>query len=245
MAAPWAGYPPTADLVALSSDANLTGLDAAAQGVLRASAINAIERWTGQRFLAEGTALAPVELSLDGTGSRTLYLPRRLAQLVDVTIFGSWLTASDVRISAEGDRLSISPANVAGGTWLDRAMADMTFGEAPASFGDGPDNVRISGVWGWTADEWLAATADGLDGPGPLAAIARAILLDMEDRAPDAGAENPLAATVDQARSLGVSSISQGNLSLTLGPGGEPVVSERVQRELQGLRWRGKSVAVA
>lgn len=230
-------YPALELLLAESSDAELLDLATDEQLALRASAINVIERWAGQSFVQEGTPFSPVEHVLEGTGTGTLWLPKRLAQLVDLTIFGSWLTAADVRVSEEGDRLEISPSNVAGGTWLDRAMADMTFDGATAAFDAGPGRVRVSGVWGWTDDEWAA---------GKLAAVQRAIRMDMEDHAGGGeGGPNPLASTVATARSLGVTSLSQGNVSLALGAGGEPVVSERVQRELQGLRWRGNAVAVA
>lgn len=234
------GYPTTAQLVADSNDAHLTGLTPTEQDALRASAINAIERHTGQRFEAEGTLLAPVTKSFPGNNGDTLWLPARLQELTGLEVVGSWLGPTDVAVSEDGAQLVIAPPNVAGGTWLDRAQADLESGAGPAVFPLGPDRVLVSGVWGWTDAEW----SDPVSQEGrSLAAVRRAIRFDMEDHA-DADA-NELSETIRVARQLGVSSLSQGNLSVQMRSSGEPLVSERVRRELQGLRWTGPVVATA
>jgi hypothetical protein len=227
------GYPPLDALLAASSVTELTAaLDQEQQAELRAAAIADVEDYCRQPFVAEGTEAEPVAKLLDGAGGNTLWLPKRLAPGFELSITGSWLTASEVELSAERDRLSITSLG-GGATWLTRELRRMQVGEAPAEFPTGPGLVTVTGAWGWSADEWNA---------GELDAVETAIRFAMEDQAlADA---TQLAPTVRSARALGLSDVNQGGLSMALRDV-EPGLSVRVQRKLTRLRWQVPSAVRA
>jgi hypothetical protein len=182
-------YPTTADLVDASSCDALIELGLEQQDGLRAAAIVAVEQFTGQVFDdSDSTEI------VDGTGARDLWLPKRLEMLDSLLVHGSSIDATDVALSAAGDRLYVNPAAVPG-TWATRAIR----GDDPPVFRRGIATVEITGTWGWT------------DCP---AAVVTALRFDMEDAA-EANA-NRLAPSMRSWDKLGVDSISQGNLSLTM-----------------------------
>jgi len=225
-------YPTTKELVDASSNAELKALGEAEQDALRAEAILAIEGHCRQSFTAEagsasGSGDEFTTLAIDGTGSRTLYLPRRLASLHDLSVAGAAIDAGDVELNDRHDRLSIIEEG--GNTnWLAQAAAE--YSERPrALFVAGAGTVQVTGVWGWADDEYPEA-------------ITTALRFDMEDRALANG--HALADTVRSARALGLSSVNQGGLSIELGKG-EPAVSTRVRRLLKGYRWSGAAGALA
>lgn len=210
-------YPSTAELVAASSVAALTDLDAAQQDALRAEAITAVEAYTGQSFTQEGTTEDPVTKVLDGTGGRTLALPRRLASLATLGVDGAGITVDDVVVSDRGDRLSLR-AGPTGGSWADRTVAELE-GARSRVFASGPGSVRVSGVWGWE------------ECPD---AVVTALRFHMEDRA--AAEAHKLAETVRAARGLGLADVRQGNVTFTLGA--EPLLCARAKREISDYVWR-------
>lgn len=219
-------YPTTKELVDGSTVEALTSLEEAQQDALREEAIAAVERYCRQSFLQEGTEEDPVERILDGSGSRALYLPKRLITLTDLDAGVTGLAVGDVVLSERRDRLVIAD-EPSGSTWATRAIAEMT-GTRDPIFPSGLAGVRIVGVWGWEAVP---------------AEVTTALRFDMEDRA--LAGVHKLADTVQSARALGVASVRQGNLSIDLG-GRQPTVSLRVRRALSGLRWStGGSGALA
>ena len=122
------GYPTLDDLLAASGGPAGDALDAlkgAQQAALRAEAIAAVEAYANQSFPAEGTEGDPLTLTLDGTGNRTLYLPRRLEQLVALQIDGNAPDLADVTLSAKGDRLSLA-GTPGGDSWAMREVARST-----------------------------------------------------------------------------------------------------------------------
>ena len=217
-------YPSTANLVDGSIVSQLTELTSTQQDALRAASITAVENYCRQSFTAVGSTNSPVSKKVDGSGSDTLYLPERLAELVAFAVTesdsGYGIEASDVSISDDRSRLSVG-ASVIGTTWADRALADVEGGRNPI-FPSGVDNIVVTGVWGWTSAEYAAE----------LSAVTTAIRYDMEDKAL-AGA-NHLAETVRSARALGLTSVSQGRLSINLGAM-EVDLSVRAQRLLKDL----------
>ena len=211
-------YPSTEDLVAASTVAALGDLTGPQQDALRDAAIAAIESYCHQRFLAEGTDNDPVTKRLDGTGTRTLYLPCRIVEITEIESFGTeaGVTLDSVTISDDRSRLTL-PETGAGTTWATRAYAD-AHGLTEAAFPAGTDNIRVTGIWGWTDDEY----DDQLD------AVTTAIRFDMEDKAL-AGA-HALNDTVRAARTLGLNSVNQGRISLDLDT--EHQLSARVKQQL-------------
>ena len=225
-------YPTTKELVDASSNAELKALAEVEQEALRAEAILAIEGHCRQSFAAEsgsgsGSGDEFATLSIDGTGSRTLYLPRRLASLHVLTVAGASIGAGDVELNAEHDRLSITDEGSAT-NWLLQAAAE--FSQRPqALFTAGAGTVSVTGVWGWADDEYPEA-------------ITTALRFDMEDRA--LANAHALSDTVRSARALGLTGVNQGGLSIELG-NGEPAVSTRVRRLLKDYRWSGGVGALA
>lgn len=211
-------YPSTSDLVAASTVDALTALTGPQQDALRTAAITAVETHCGQRFISEGTEADPIVKRVDGSGSNTLYLPVRLSLLSAVLATDASL--GGVTVSDDRMRLTIG-GNGHGGSWVDRAYADLR-GHREIGFPSGVDNIKISGVWGWTDEEYTAE----------LDAVTTALRMDMEDKAL-AGA-NYLADTVRASRALGVSNVSQGRLSINLAAV-EPDLSVRAQRQLADL----------
>lgn len=227
------GYPTLDSLIAASTVAALTDAPLATQRALRSGAIAAVEVFARQSFVPEGATGAPVTKLIDGSGSQTVYLPKRLATLVSVTIDGASIQPGlDVEVHAEDTKAFLKMVGPLGvGSWVTRVRR--VPGDPGPLFRADRDNVAVAGVWGWTEDEWAA---------GKLVAVEEAIRLDMEDQArADA---NPLAATVRSARALGLSEVSQGGLSASLRPG-EAALSVRAKRRLVGLRWTVPSGSVA
>lgn len=223
-----AGYPSTAEIVADSTTAALTDLEPTAQEALREEAITAIEGYCGQSFTAEGTEDEPAERILDGQGGDVLYLPQRLASLSSLLVPGGALSAADVVLSDDHDRLSIAPEAEGGSTWVTRAYADAR-GTRALCFPVGNAGVKVDGVWGWADDEV----------PG---AVATALRFDMEDRA--LANAHALAETARSARALGLTGVDQGGLSIGIGAR-EPEVSTRVARLLSDLVWVSAAGATA
>lgn len=223
-------YPSTAELVAASSNTVLKGLEKAEQDGLREEAILAIEGACRQSFTQEGKDDAPVVRKLDGTGSDVLYLPKRLVELVSIEVAGGVISADDVEVSEQRDRLSL-PDPRSGTNWLLQAFAEARGIDETRAFPSGPAAVEVSGVWGWADDEVPTA-------------VAVALRYDMEDRA--VANAHALADTVRSAKGLGVSGLSQGGMSMQL-DGREAAVSTRVRRVLAdaALIWHGPVGALA
>lgn len=181
-------YPTTAELVALGDDPALSGASQATQDRYRALAIRGLEGFTRQSFTEyEG----PVEAT--GMGSRDLYLPRRLIALTSVTGAGD-ISPGDLTISVARDRLTVKQV---GGNYYERALRDLDHFRPIWPRGDG--NIVLEGRWGWE---------DLPDG------IAEILATDMVEQARSSDA--PLAGSIEQFRALGIRSISQGNLALSL-----------------------------
>lgn len=227
-------YPTTTELVAASSNAVLKGLEESEQDGLRDEAILAIEGACRQSFTLEGDSGSgsgdggPVTRKLDGTGGDTLYLPKRLVELVSLEVPGGAISADDVDLSERRDRL-VLPDPRSGTNWLTQAVAE-AIGSVHRCFPAGPAAIDVTGTWGWAANEVPAA-------------VATALRYDMEDRA--VANEHALADTVRSAKALGVTGLSQGGLSMQL-DGRESAVSARVRRILTnaGLIWHGPVGAV-
>lgn len=187
-------YPTTAELVAASANDQLKALDAAQQDALRSVAITSVEGYTGQSFDVEGSEEAPVTRLVAGTGSRELFLPQRLEQLVSISVPSGVITTSDVVVDAdEHNRVFI--ARTGSSTWVERALRD----SAELTFPRGADQVTIAGVWGW------AECPD---------AVVTALRFDMEDAASAESSE--LAPSLRAWRKLGMGSMAQGPLSVQL-----------------------------
>jgi hypothetical protein len=223
-------YPSTAELVAASSVAELTGLEEAQQDALREEAILAVEAHCKQSFEQEGKPGELVERIIDGSGADTIYLPKRLVELDTLSVVGGSLLTDDVALSEKRDRLHVIREGD-GGTWATRAVAAIEGRQPTTGFPAGPGAVTISGVWGWADDELPAA-------------VKTALRLDMEDRA--LAGSNALAESMRSARALGSKRVQQGGLSVDLS-GGEPAVSNRVERVLStaGLVWESAVGALA
>lgn len=212
-------YPSTAELVAESSVSELTSLTSGEQDQLRRASIAAIEEFTGQRFELE----ADVTRNVDGTGTKSLYLPKRLESLAVLTVTGSGLTASDVTLSENHDKLTVR-ADAGIGNYYERVMREFD-GNLPLRFAFGTGTVQITGDWGW---------------PDCPQDVFDALRIDMEDQAlSDA---NALSDTIRSARALGLRDISQGNLSAAIDY--VPSVSAKVQRLLLPYIWLGPVGAV-
>lgn len=208
-------YPDLDTLLAASVSDELLGLEREAQESLYAQAIAAIERHCRQRFTSEGDGSeGPVTRYFDGTGSSTLYFDRRLSSLDSLTMNGSALDPAAYNFGPARNRLSWQAAAV--GTWADRAVAEIEFGRRPTLFEAGQENIAVTGVWGWTDEEFPAE-------------VGTALGLCLEDFA--VVEANALRATIDSARMQGVGSISQGTLSLDLS-NRERDLSRRVKRVL-------------
>lgn len=202
-------YPSRSQIVAASNVPELTGASTVQQDAWYAEAKRAVEAFCQQRFDS-----VDEELTFDGDGSRRLPLPKRLAVLDTLTIsepLTSSLSAADVYLTNDHDALVVKPDAWSGGTWATRVLRE---GRRPV-FPQGYGTVKIDGTWGWATGE-LAADATSF--------IGVAMRLDMEDlaQAQEAG----LAATVRGLVPAGVSSISEGPLSIQLSGGdGVPDVS--------------------
>lgn len=219
------GYPTTAELVGGSSVEELTGLSSEEQDALRASAIAAVENFCRQSF---ATAQSDT-IALDGNDLQTLYLPRRLQQLTSIAFNDTDVETDGFALNMARNRLSIREVG-SWGTWADKALAELD-GVPRTEFPIGNSNVVITGVWGWTDDEYDAE----------LGAVTVALRWDMEDQARVEASK--LSSLVETARAQGLASISQGSLSADLSRRA-PTISQRVKRVLAGrtpsgekLRW--------
>lgn len=221
-------YPSTADLVAASTVEALTGLTTPQKNALRDAAIQAVESFCGQQFTAEGTIGSPVTRRVDGTGTDTLYLPARISDLVSVTATNGDLSVESVQISDDRQRLTIT--GLTGTTWADRAFADFRGFPEPV-FPAGADNIEVSGVWGWTDDEYSTY----------LTAVSTALRFDMEDKALAGG--HALGDTVRASRALGLGAVNQGRVSIDLS-GQEPMLSVRARQQLRSLVFNHAGGAV-
>jgi hypothetical protein len=209
-------YPTTAALVAASSVTELTDLTGPQQDGLRSAAITAVENYTGQVFEpVTGTKV------IDGSGSRELYLPARLESFTAVGIKGVGIPITEFAISDQKHRLYFSGAV---GNYYEQALLD---GSEPKDFTYEPGAIAITGIWGWTTCP---------------PAIVIALRYDMEDQAlADANAISP---TIGAWRKLGLSSISQGNLSATFAKHA-PTLTSRVLRLVEPYAWAGEIGRVA
>lgn len=212
-----AGYPSRAALVAASTNDSLLALTPDQQDALRTAAITAVEAYAGQSFVPEGSEAEPVSKSVDGSGSGELQLPARLEVLTGLSVAGSSLGFDDVEVSEDGTQLYV-PTDSIPGTWVTRTLR----GNVAPTFRTGIRSVTITGVWGW--EECPAA-------------VATAIRYDMEDNAE--AQSNNLAGTVAAWERLGIGSVSQGPVSLTI-DGRRDLLSIRAQQVLDGadLVWQ-------
>lgn len=225
------GYPSRAELVTASSSDDLTSLTPEQQDALRLGAINSIESYCRQTFEAEGTEAEPITKLVDGSGIETVYLPKRLAALTGLTIDGAVQSIVDGAVILPESGAHLQLGSIAGSSWLTRVRRRP--GDPGPVFERGRGNVAVTGVWGWTDEEWAA---------GLLEPIKTAIRLDMEDQA--SADANKLASTIRSMETLGIQQLGQGNLSL--GRGNAASVSVRVRRAIPSrLRWRGALGATA
>ena len=206
-------YPTRAELIVGSNVDELLNLSNEQQEALRVESIAAVERYTGQTFEAyEGIQ------TIDGTGGRELYLPRRLESIVGISVKGTDLELTEVVLSEKGDRLHIASTGlgyyeqalsaVQGRTWDSR------------TFRVGAGSIVIDGVWGWTVCPPI---------------VEQAIRLEMEAQA--TADNNRLSGVVGGARRMGLTNVVQGNLRLSLGDPSE--VTPRTARLLSSLVWHG------
>lgn len=197
------GYPDLASLLALTSSTALAALTTEQQEAIRIASIATVERYCRQAFVEQGTAEDPALLRVDGNGGARLWLPRRLKQLVAIDVEGSAITTSEVRLTAEGDRLTLISGAPVG--YYETAMAVVSGSADRTTWPIGSDNIELGGVWGWSEDEFPAG-------------VALSIALDMSASA-ELDADR-LTSTVETARALGVSQISQGSLSIAFAQAG-------------------------
>jgi hypothetical protein len=199
-------YPTAEELIAESTVDELVQLTADQQEGIRAAAIVAIEDHCSQSFTSE------VETrTIDGTRKRKLYLPRRLESLTSVSAPGG-SALSGIVLSDDHDFIELPPA--AGMGYYEQTLRKVS-GEAYYGL-DG--KLTITGTWGWT------------DCPE---AVKTALRFDMEEQA--LADTNELGSTIAAYRKLGVRSISQGNLRVTVGD--EVLLSPRVIRQLARFVW--------
>lgn len=211
-------YPTTPELVGASQVAELTSLSPEQQDALRDAAIIAIESYCGQSF----TEFDGAEIVL-GSGARRLDLPRRLERLDALSVQDGRLDATSVRLSEKGDYLWV-PLNIGVGYYTQTLLELQGWDWRHRKF-KYEEDVTITGLWGW---------AD------PPANVVTALRYDMEDTAlADASG---LSSTVHAARKLGLSSISQGNLTASLA--NAPGLSSRVEQLLHPYVWLGRMGAV-
>ena len=209
------GYPSTGTLVAESTEDALLDLDGSDQDRLRIAAINAVEEFTGQRFVPE-----PLTRTLDGSGSGVLRLDRRLAELDTLVIERSPLTESDVMLSEDKTRLHVR-AELGALNYYEKVMIE--FAESAPIFTFGTGTVVIAGTWGWASDEFPPA-------------VEEAIRIDMEDKA--LASTHQLWNNLRAYEALGLREINQGELRLKRDPTQQPTLSERAQGMLLGLIWK-------
>lgn len=202
------GYPSRAELVDESETDELKTMSPTEQEALYVTSIRAVEDYCGQAF-----TLVDKTVSIDGQGGTELYLPERLEALTDAVLDGSGLTALDLVLSDDHDRLTVR--RDVGWSYYERALWDAN----TLTFPSGKDTVHITGSWGW-----------------PLVpdAVKLAIRLDMEDQA--IADTHQLSENFRVFRTQGVTQFSQGGLRVQMG--NRPQFSERVLRLLDsGYVW--------
>ncbi len=203
-------YPTRADLIAASDVAELTSMTVPQQDALRVVAINAVERFTGQKFESYvGTEV------IDGRGGAELYLPRHVELLTGITVQGTSIDLTDVTLSARGDRLHFTPLS---GGYAVEAMRETAFDSR--TFRSGPGTVFLTGTFGW-----LVCPAE----------VREAIRIEMEVAA--VADASQLSGIVASARRLGLKDIAQGNLRATVGQPGE--ISPQATLLLADFVWHG------
>ena len=209
------GYPSTAELVGDSSEQALLNLAPADQDRLRIAAINAVEEFTGQRFVPE-----PLTRTLDGSGTGVLQLDRRLAALDTLVVEGSALRESDVMLSEDRTRLHVR-AELGALNYYEKVMVQ--FADNPSLFTHGAGTVEIVGTWGYLSTELPEVVSD-------------ALRIDMEDKA--LASTHQLWNNLRAYEALGLREIQQGELRLKRDPVQQPTLSERAQGLLLGLIWK-------
>jgi hypothetical protein len=213
------GYPTREELVDGSTVPELAALTEPQQDALRAAAITAVEQFTGQSFVPDGTVGSPVTHQVDGDGRDELWLPKRLETLVSLTVKGNDLDASDIDISEDRNRISLNPDAIMG-TWATRALRE----DRRPTFPSGLNTVAITGAWGWEE------TPEG---------VVDALRIDMEDAALASAAS--LGGTIRAFRKLGVKAIDQGGLRVDLS-GAALALSSEAMAKLEDYVWHPKGV---
>lgn len=209
-------YPDLADLLADSDVDALNESTPAEQATYRRLAISAVERYTGQKFEPfVGTINVP------GSGGDTLFLPRRVEAITVVAMNGNPLDMTNFALSDDGDAIRWVPAST---HYAVVAMRDPMEAADSRTFRSGPDNIAITGTFGWTD------TPDN---------VKDAIRIDMEDQA--LAQSNDLAGTIAAYRRLGIKDVSQGNLRLSLGSLAGTALSPRAAALVDDLIWQGPS----
>lgn len=209
-----AGYPSREALIAASTVTELTDdLTEAQQDALREEAIDDIERFTGQQFVADTD-----DIVLDGSGGRELYLPKRIDTLTGITVEGTSLDLTDVTVSADGKRLYFAAIS---DNYAVQAMRDSAYDSR--TFRRGAGTVILEGTFGWAS-----VPSD----------VVTAIRWEMEDRA--RAEATGLAGSVAAFRRLGMTEIAQGNLRGSLATRA-PALSPRTMDRLRDYVWTGPS----
>jgi hypothetical protein len=212
---PALGYPTVTELVGDSSLVALTALPIESQETLYIGAKLAVEEYTGQIFDFQ----PGVEKVLDGSGRRTLYLPKRLETITAIDVTETGLTLSDVLLADEKDRVDIR-ADAGISNYYVRALMEVQ-GNPPMQFTYGVGTVRITGDWGWSAFPQ---------------AVRDAMRMDMEDQA--LSDTHALSETLRAYRKLGIREITQDKLEAGFGPAIN--LSDRVRALLDPYVWQGR-----
>jgi hypothetical protein len=214
------GYPTTEELIADSAVTELTSLPEDEQDALREASINAVEEFCNQSFIWEPNKT----YTLDGQGTMTLYLPRRLVNLTALNVPDSSATLSEVVINDLKDRI-ILVKNIANMGYYQTAISELS-GNYALRFTYGQGNIQVTGDWGWETI------------PKP---VKVAIRKDMEDTAlADA---NGLSQTARAFRKMGLRDVSQGNLRASVS--GAYGLSPEVMGLLDRYVWMGPIGSVA
>jgi hypothetical protein len=215
------GYPTASDLVGESQVPELTSLSTTQQNWLYEASVAAVEEYCGQKFDFQ----PGVTMTLDGSGTDTLYLPKRLEVFTDITVIDSGLETADMIIGPDNDTILVKRHAYSLGNYYTRTLRDLS-GALPLLFTWGPDTVTITGDWGWASFPDQVRTA---------------LRKDMEDTAlADA---NMLSSTIRSYRKLGLRDIAQGNLRATIA--GSPGLGDEVLMLLRPFIWRGAIGALA
>lgn len=221
------GYPAAAALVAAAAGAAreaLDALDTEQLEALRTQAIIAVETHCAQSFETAET----LTLTLDGDGSKRLRLPRRLADLDELSVTGTTLAADQVVIADDRGSLTITPVDTSNAYLRAMASMDEDMAEHRRRFHAGEGNIAITGLWGWPDEDFPAS-------------VGVALRMDMEENALADGSS--LAGTIHAFRRMGLRSVRQGNLAADIGPG-QSGLSPRAQRMVADFVWLPTGIAV-